>query len=79
MKFLSLILVMLVVGVLAYKQLGGKPAPALGQSSNVTAPTPPKVPTQPNELKAFEKNINAFVDEAAKEVAKKIEAAEGQH
>lgn len=76
MRFLSLIITLLIIGVLIYKQLGTE-SPEPGQAVNSSNSDVPKVPTNPGEVREFEKDINAFVLENAEETAKKIEEAEG--
>ena len=77
MRFLSLIITILIIGVLAYKQLG-KESSEDSTSVNSTSLDVPKVPTKPNEVQAFEKQINDFVNATAKETARRVEEAEGK-
>lgn len=71
MKMLGLLLALLVVGWLLYGQLAlMSPAPqAINDEDNVV----PRVPTTPQQLDAFEQDINQFVTESAAERARQTE------
>ncbi|MDT8311833.1 MAG: hypothetical protein RQ732_10340 [Methylophaga sp.] len=71
MKMLGLLLALLVVGWLLYGQLGLMvPSPqTVGYDQNGT----PQVPLTPQQLEAFDNDINQFVTESAAGRARQIE------
>jgi len=78
MRLVALLIAVLVVGMLVYKQLGQSPTSssvpsATGESSEV-----PRVPTTVQEIKPFETEINDFMQDEAARRAQMIEDAEAQ-
>lgn len=71
MKMIGLLLALLVVGWLLYGQLAlMSPAPqAVSHDENAA----PHVPATPQQLDAFDQDINQFVTESAAERARQIE------
>lgn len=66
MQIVLLLVVLAIIGLVTVQWLGGKqpaPPPAPPASSQVTAPPP--VPTRPQDVKAFEQDLNRFMDDAA--------------
>ena len=80
MRMISMLLALLIIGLLVYKQLGGdagKQAGATAQPAGVEAPAVPQVPTKPEDVKKFATQMNQFVEDEAKKRNSEIEAAEG--
>jgi hypothetical protein len=75
-RIIVLLIVLLVVGLLMYRQLEvGSPAKIEkieGNSGNRA----PKVPVRPQDIKSFDQQINSFVIDAATDRAKQIEHQE---
>lgn len=74
MKLIVLLAAVLIVGLLFLQQLDNEPSPpenAVGNNS--AAPEAPRVPTNPEELKTFENDINQFMDDAAKKRMEQVE------
>ena len=71
MKMIGLLLALLVVGWLLYEQLAlmAPAPPAVSHDENPL----PHVPTTPQQLDAFDQDINQFVTESAAERARQIE------
>lgn len=73
MRVVLLLLVLAVIGLTLAQLLGGKPpAPAIPREASDRAP-PPVVPTRPQDLKGFERDMNRFIQDAAKERANREE------
>lgn len=71
MKMVGMLLALLIVGWLLYSQLGLlSPSP---QAVNEDANNAPRVPATPQQLDAFEADINQFVIDSADERARQIE------
>mgnify|MGYP000990968012 CR=1 FL=1 len=65
MRVLYLLLILTVITLILAQWAGDKPpAPAVPPSANAAA-TPPAVPVRPQELPAFEQDINRFMQDAA--------------
>lgn len=68
MRLISILAVMLIIGYLVKTQLAGgessQPAEVLTEGAPVDTP---KVPTTPDGLKNFDKDVDAFVQQAADE------------
>ncbi|MCB4364325.1 hypothetical protein KIH07_11310 [Hydrogenophaga taeniospiralis] len=79
MRLVAVLLALLVVGLLVARQLGGG-APAQVQKpeaiSDVAVPGMPTVPTKPQDLPQFEKQVEGYVNDLAAERAKQLEQAE---
>ncbi len=78
MRVLLLLLVLAVVGVTLAQWLGSKPPnPLAAQETAVpNRLMPPTLPTRPQDLKGFEKDINQFVQDGTKQQARQIERRE---
>ncbi|MDS4068723.1 MAG: hypothetical protein RKO24_03800 [Candidatus Competibacter sp.] len=72
MRVVLLLLVLAVIGLTLAKLLGGKPpAPATPREASDRAL--PAVPTRPQDLKGFERDMNRFIQDAATERANREE------
>lgn len=70
-----MLLSLLIVGLLVYRQLEGGPSPTAGEAGERVGA--PRVPTNPDQLPAFERQMNEYVDDQAAERARAIEEAAG--
>lgn len=74
MKLIVLLAAVLIVGLLFLQQLDKEPSPPENVvGNNPAAPEAPRVPTNPEELKTFENDINQFMDDAAKKRMEQVE------
>jgi hypothetical protein len=64
MRILLLLVVLAVIGLTLARWLGEKPV-ASRIPPEATTPAAPAVPTRPQELKAFEQDLNRFMQDAA--------------
>lgn len=65
MRVLLLLIVLAVIGVTLARWLDHSPSvPKVSVSSEVGA-KPPQVPTRPQDVKAFESDINRFIKDSA--------------
>ena len=78
MRVVLLLLVLAAIGLSLAQWLGDKPPnPASSQEAFMSdRVAPPAVPTRPQDLKGFEKDMNRFIQDAATEQARQIERAE---
>ncbi len=65
MKFISLIITVIVIGLIAKQQLTSNKDPKVTTSNDEVSI--PKVPTAPEDVKKFEKDMNAFMLNANKQ------------
>lgn len=79
MRLVVVLLALLVVGLLVARQLGGG-SPAQVQKpealSDVAVPGMPAVPTRPQDVPGFERQVESYVNDLADERAKQLEQAE---
>ena len=74
MRVVLLLLVLAVIGLTLAQLLGGKPpAPATPREASDRTPPLPAVPTRPQDLKGFERDMNRFIQDAATERANREE------
>jgi len=76
MKLIALLIAVLLVAFLAMKQLDSSPSKKqieeeISNSENIKAP---KVPTSPDGLESFEKDIDKFIQENADNRASELES-----
>lgn len=70
MRLLLLLVVLAIIGLTLVRWLDhGPPAPKVSGASEHSA-APPKVPTRPQDVKAFEADINRFIKDSAAQRAK---------
>ena len=70
MRMIGLLLALLLVGWLVYGQLNLNAPPAV---VNGTENGTPRVPTTPQQLQQFDRDINQFVTDSAAERTRQIE------
>lgn len=63
MRVVLLLVVLAVIGLTLARWLVPKPPPA--PPPHTAEPAPPTVPTRPQDLKAFERDLNRFMQDAA--------------
>lgn len=76
MRIILLLISLLIIVLLAYQELelGSPPPPSQKNGTEVEGPHGlPRVPTNPQDLKSFNKQINTFVQNAASKEAKEIQ------
>ena len=78
MRFIGMLLVLLIIGLLIYKQLGTRTELSPEVSELQSTSDIPKVPVNPNELEQFDKDMNQFMKDEAEKTAKALKEAEGQ-
>ncbi|PKO28894.1 MAG: hypothetical protein CVU36_16035 [Betaproteobacteria bacterium HGW-Betaproteobacteria-9] len=79
MRLVALLLAFLVVGLLIARQLGGGSPPQVQKPeaiSDVAVPAMPTVPTRPQDVPGFERQVESYVNDLAAERAKQLEQAE---
>ena len=64
MRLLLLLIVLAIIGLTLARWLGQPPRTAPVPPA-ATTPTAPAVPTRPQDLKAFEQDVNRFMQDAA--------------
>ncbi|HET8705723.1 MAG TPA: hypothetical protein VFM46_05405 [Pseudomonadales bacterium] len=72
MRMIVVLIALLIVGLLINKQIEKSETNAKASAEN-TAINVPKVPTKPQDVQAFSKDMNQFVEGAAAEQKKEIE------
>lgn len=66
MRIVMLLVVLAIMGMTLTQWLGHKPPPvAAPETANPAAPPP--VPTRPEDLQKFDKDINRFMQDAARQ------------
>lgn len=78
MRLILLLVVVLVIGVLAVRQLGGGDNDKVQMATQVERTNAPQVPTKARDVKRFETQMNDFVMDNAAKRARQIEEAEGR-
>jgi hypothetical protein len=77
MRMIILLVVLLVIGLLAVRQLDIRAPsttdPAIGNVEQPTGKAPPAVPTRPQDVQAFGEQMNQFINDAASERKQRIE------
>ncbi|TVZ40960.1 hypothetical protein P886_0296 [Alteromonadaceae bacterium 2753L.S.0a.02] len=77
MRLIILLLAVVIIGLIVSKQLSsGKPQDS-GQTDTTSSIDTPKVPSAPQDVPKFEKQINEFMIDAAAERDKKMREQEG--
>lgn len=78
MRLIGMLLALLIIGLLVYRQLAGSdvpPSPGVPVNTSVDLP---KVPSAPKDVPQFEQQMNDFMTETAEQRAKKLEELERQ-
>jgi hypothetical protein len=66
MRIVMLLVVLAIMGMTLVQWLGHKPSPTVVASETGDHAVAPSVPTRPEDLKKFEKDINQFMQDAAR-------------
>lgn len=75
MRLIVLLLVLLIVGWLVHRQLAVAPAPPVELPGNGASEVP-RVPQRPQDLPAFEQQLQQFMHDSAAERRRELEALE---
>lgn len=75
MKLILLLAVLLVVGLLVTQQLNKDEGASAEQALEMEDSDPPKVPTNPEDVPKFEKDMNKFMEDEVARQAEKIDQA----
>lgn len=76
MRMIVILLALLVVGLLVYQQLGGLPDRSIDPVGGETGPEVPRVPQRPQDLPAFEQQMQQFMQDSAEERRQRLDALE---
>ncbi|MGS5086148.1 hypothetical protein ACVC7V_06530 [Hydrogenophaga sp. A37] len=79
MRMLVVLLALLAVGLLVARQLGGGSPARVEKPATVSdgvAPTVPAMPVRPQDVPAFERQVEGYVNDLAAERAQQLERAE---
>lgn len=75
MRLIVVLLSLLIVGLLVYRQLEGNPPRTGGKAGESERVGAPRIPTNPDQLPAFEQQVNDYVEDQAAERARAVEEA----
>jgi hypothetical protein len=78
MRLILLLVVVLILGVLAVRQLGGGDNGKVQVATQAESTDAPQVPTNARDVKRFETQMNDFVLDNAAQRARQIEEVQGQ-
>lgn len=78
MRFIAILLALLIVGLLAYKQVEPRSDNQAQEAQEGSDPNVPKVPTNPDEVNQFGAQINDYMNEEAAKRSTAIDAAGAQ-
>ena len=67
MRMVMLLIVLAIIGLTLTRWLGHKPPPPPVSQATSDHAAPPAAPTRPEDLKAFEKDLNRFMQDAARQ------------
>jgi hypothetical protein len=67
MRIMMLLVVVAVIGMTLVQWLSHKPPPPVAVPETAGHAAPPPVPTRPEDLKKFDKDINRFMEDAARQ------------
>ncbi len=76
MRMILLLLALLIVGLLVYQQLGGLPERSIEPPEGEAASQAPRVPQHPQDLPAFERDMQQFMQDSAEERRQRLDALE---
>jgi len=76
MRLVVLLLAVLVVGLLIARQLGGGSPVQVQKPEAISDVAVPAVPVRPQDVPAFERQVEGYVNDLAAERAKQLEQAE---
>lgn len=75
MRMIVVLLALLVVGLLVVRQLGGGSPAKVEKPAAVSDVAVPVVPTRPEDVREFERQVEGYVNDLAAERAKQMEQA----
>ncbi|MFZ4790753.1 MAG: hypothetical protein ACOYMW_07665 [Candidatus Competibacteraceae bacterium] len=74
MQIVLLLVVLAIIGLVTVQWMGGKqPAPPPPPPASSQVAPPPTVPTRPQDLKAFEQDMNRFMQDTATQRDRQIQ------
>ena len=76
MRLVVLLLALLVVGLLVARQLNGGAPAQVEKPDAISDVAVPAVPTRPQDVLGFERQVEGYVNDLAAERAKQLEQAE---
>ncbi len=76
MRLIAVLVTLLIVGLLAQRQLGGGNTEYPDAAVESSREGAPRVPTSPGQVQSFEQQINEYVGDEAARRAREMEAAE---
>lgn len=76
MRMVALLLALLVVGFLVARQLDGGAPAQVQKPEAISDVAVPAVPTRPQDVPGFERQVEGYVNDLAAERAKQLEQAE---
>ena len=76
MRLVVVLLAVLVVGLLVARQLGGGAPAQVQKPEAISDVAMPAVPTRPQDVPGFERQVEGYVNDLAAERAKQLEQAE---
>ena len=76
MRLILLLLALLIVGWLVYQQLAGVPERAVETPAGAAGVEVPRVPQRPEDLPAFEQQMQQFMHDSTEERRRQLDALE---
>lgn len=76
MRMILILLSLLIVGLLVYQQIGGLPDRSIDLPTGEAAVEIPRVPQRPQDLPAFEQQMQQFMHDSAEERRQRLDALE---
>ncbi|MFO8154025.1 hypothetical protein [Thioalkalivibrio sp.] len=76
MRMILMLLALLIVGLLVYRQLGGLSDRPSAAPDGATESQAPRVPQRPQDLPAFEQEMQQFMEDSAQERRQQLDALE---
>jgi hypothetical protein len=74
MRLIVLLLALLIVGFLVYRQIGVIPERSVDVPAAGSGPEAPRVPQRPQDLPAFERQMDQFMQDTADERRRQLDA-----
>lgn len=78
MRLVLMLIALLIVGLLVYKQMGSQPPPQSEAAQSASGPDTPAVPSNPNDIQQFRSDMDKYMQQEAEKRAAAIEEAESQ-
>ena len=76
MRMIVILLALLMVGLLVYQQLDGLPDRSIDPPGGEAGAEVPRVPQRPQDLPAFEQQMQQFMQDSAEERRQRLDALE---